>query len=112
MMPMRKSAFSRAIHDMALFHAFMSHYTTYFNVRFKTGDATESASHITMAARLVNDRLADPTQALTDETIATVACLGAYEVSLDGQVLCFKSSDTRVEHQWVKREHDSTYEWS
>lgn len=34
-----------------------------------------------MAARLINERLADSTKALSDETIATVANMAAHEAS-------------------------------
>ena len=81
MMPMRKTLFSLAVHDTAMFHSFLCHYATNFNVRFKTNDATETIYHATRAATLVNERLADPSRALTNETIATVANMAAFESS-------------------------------
>ena len=80
MMPMRKSLLARAVHDTAMFHSFLCHYATKFNVRFKTNNLSEPIYHATMAASLVNQKLRDLSQALIDETIATVANMAAYEV--------------------------------
>ncbi|KAH9212874.1 fungal-specific transcription factor domain-containing protein [Leptodontidium sp. 2 PMI_412] len=81
MMPMRKTLFSLAIHDPAMFHSFMTHYAAKFNDQSKTSSSSESLYHSTMAAKLINERLANPSVALTDETIATVANMAAYESS-------------------------------
>jgi hypothetical protein len=48
---------------------------------YKTGDTSEVMHYNATAARLVNEKLADPSQALSDEMIGTVANLAAYEVS-------------------------------
>lgn len=80
MMPMRKTLFSLAIHDRAMFHSFMTHYAAAFNVHCKDDTSTEILFHATMAANIINERLADPNLALTDETVATVANMAAYEV--------------------------------
>jgi hypothetical protein len=82
MMPMRKSLFSRAIHDTAMFHSFLCHYAAAYNARFKTGNTEESTLHMTMAAQLINERLGDSVHMLSDDTIATVANMAAYEVRL------------------------------
>ncbi|KAH7363779.1 fungal-specific transcription factor domain-containing protein [Rhexocercosporidium sp. MPI-PUGE-AT-0058] len=81
MMPMRKSLFSLSIHDPAMFHSFMTHYAAAFNVQFRNTSSNESLYHATMAAKIINQRLADPISALTDETLATVANMAAYESS-------------------------------
>ena len=81
MMPMRKGLFSLAVHDAALFHTFMSHYVASYNLRFSTGDPTESMQHRTEAIRIVNERLQHPSQAVSDGTIAAVANMAVYEVS-------------------------------
>jgi hypothetical protein len=81
MMPMRKTLFSLAIHDAAMFYSFLQHYASSYNIRFKTGDTSEVMYYNTTAARLVNENLADPSRALSDEMIGTVANLAAYEVS-------------------------------
>jgi hypothetical protein len=82
MLPMRKMLFSLAINDAAMFHSFLCHYSGSYNVHFKTGNRDEALYHASQAARIVNERLADPNQALTNETIATVANMAAFEVSL------------------------------
>ena len=38
-------------------------------------------THKFQALRLINERLSDPTQQVTDETVAAVACLANVEVS-------------------------------
>jgi hypothetical protein len=81
MMPMRRGLFSLAVHDAALFHTFMSHYVAAYNLRSSTGDPAESMQHRTEAIRIVNERLEDPQQALSDGNIAAVANLAIYEVS-------------------------------
>jgi hypothetical protein len=82
MMPMRKMLFSLAINDAAMFHSFLCHYAGSYNVHFRTGNRDEALYHASEAAKIVNERLADPNQALTNETIATVANMAAFEVSL------------------------------
>jgi hypothetical protein len=82
MMPMRKMLFSLAINDEAMFHSFLCHYAGSYNVHFRTGHRDEALYHASEAAKIVNERLADPNQALTNETIATVANMAAFEVSL------------------------------
>jgi hypothetical protein len=82
MMPMRKGLFSIAIHDAALFHTFMSHYVAAYNLRFSSGDPAESMQHRTEAIRIVNERLRDPSQALSDSNIAAVANMAVYEVTM------------------------------
>ncbi|KAN0122911.1 Fungal specific transcription factor domain containing protein [Hyaloscypha variabilis] len=81
MLPMRKMLFSLAINDAAMFHSFLCHYSGSYNVHFKTGNRDEALYHASQAARIVNERLADPNQALTNETIATVANMAAFESS-------------------------------
>jgi hypothetical protein len=82
MLPMRKMLFSLAINDTAMFHSFLCHYASSYNVHFRTGNRGEALYHASEAARIVNERLLDPSQALTNETIATVANMAAFEVSL------------------------------
>lgn len=82
MMPMRKALFALAMHDEALFHTVMPHYIARYQIRFSVGDPAESLKHRTQAIRIVNERLRDPEKALTDGTIAAVANLASYEVSL------------------------------
>jgi hypothetical protein len=81
MMPMRKGLFAIAIHDAALFHTFLAHYVASYDLRFGTGDPAESLQHRTEAMRIINERLQNPYQALTDVTIAAVANIAIYEVS-------------------------------
>ncbi|KAL2072878.1 hypothetical protein VTL71DRAFT_12221 [Oculimacula yallundae] len=81
MLPMRKTLFSLAIHDTAMFHSFTTHYATSFNVRYDNGSFTESLYHATKAVNIVNERLSDPILSLTNETIATVANMAAFESS-------------------------------
>lgn len=78
---MRKTLFSLAVHNTAMFHSSLCHYATNFNVRFKTNDASESIYHATKTVSLVNEKLADPSQALANETIATVANMATFESS-------------------------------
>ncbi|KAF4631206.1 hypothetical protein G7Y89_g6916 [Cudoniella acicularis] len=85
MMPIRKSLFCLAIHDKALFHTFLSHYAASYNARFEARDPAESVYHRTMAMKIVNERLEDPAQALSDGTIAAVANLAIYE-SANGEL--------------------------
>jgi hypothetical protein len=77
---MGKGMFSLALHETALFHTFMSHYIARSNIRFHTGDPAESMYHRTQAIRIVNEKLADPRQALSTATIAAVANMAVYEV--------------------------------
>jgi hypothetical protein len=84
MLPMRKMLFSLAINDAAMFHSFLCHYAGSYNVHFQTGNKDEAFYHASQAAKIVNQRLADPTRALTNETIATVANMAAFEVSCFG----------------------------
>jgi hypothetical protein len=81
MMPMRKTLFSLAIHDEAMFYTFLQHYAASYNIRFKTRDTSEVTYYNTTAARLVNERLSDPSLALSNEMVGTVANLASYEVS-------------------------------
>ena len=81
MMPMRKTLFSLAIHDRAMFHSFLQHYSASYNVRFNTGNTSETLFHGIMAARLIKEALADPTKALSDEMVGAVANMASYEVS-------------------------------
>ncbi|KUJ22896.1 uncharacterized protein LY89DRAFT_729003 [Mollisia scopiformis] len=81
MMPMRRTLLSLAVHDTAMFHSFLCHYATKFNVQFRTNNSTESMYHATTTASLINEKLSDSSQALTDETIGTVANMAAYESS-------------------------------
>jgi len=76
-----KQLFSFAIHDEALFHTLVSHYAASYNVRFETGDKSEMIYHGTAAAKLINERLVNPAQGLSNETITAVANLTTYEVS-------------------------------
>lgn len=85
---MRKMLFSLAINDAAMFHSFLCHYAGSYNVHFRTGNKDEALWHASEAARIVNERLVDSDQALTNETIATVANMAAFEVSLD-TISCF-----------------------
>jgi hypothetical protein len=82
MLPMRKMLFSLAINDAAMFHSFLCHYAGTYNVSFRTGNQDEALYHASQAAKIVNERLVDPAQALTNETIATVANMAAFEVSV------------------------------
>ncbi len=82
MLPMRKMLFSLAINDAAMFHSFLCHYAGTYNVNFRTGNQDEALYHAVQAAKIVNERLVEPAQALTNETIATVANMAAFEVSV------------------------------
>jgi hypothetical protein len=82
MLPMRKMLFSLAINDAAMFHSFLCHYAGTYNVNFRTGNKDEALYHASQAAKIVNERLTDPSQALKNETIATVANMAAFEVSI------------------------------
>lgn len=80
MMPMRKGLFSLAVHDAALFHTFLAHYVASYDLRYGAGDPAESLYHRMEAVRIVNERLADVSQGLSDGTIAAVANMAVYEV--------------------------------
>jgi hypothetical protein len=82
MLPMRKMLFSLAINDAAMFHSFLCHYAGTYNFNYRTGNQDEALYHAVQAAKIVNERLVDPAQALTNETIATVANMAAFEVSV------------------------------
>ena len=77
---MRKDLLSLAITDQALFHITVPHYIARFNVRFRKGDPDEILYHKSQAIKIVNERLKDPSQALNDATIATVANMATLEV--------------------------------
>lgn len=74
----------------------MTHYAAKFNDQSKTSSSSESLYHSTMAAKLINERLANPSVALTDETIATVANMAAYEVS---DFMVFECSSVDMQHK-------------
>jgi len=99
MLPMRKMLFSLAINDAAMFHSFLCHYAGTYNVNFRTGNQDEALYHAGQAAKIVNERLVDPAQALTNETIATVANMAAFEVSVSNvtaQLFPTKSQSLRM----------------
>lgn len=75
--------FGFAMHDSALFHATLWHWAAHkLNAsRRPEKDSIEVLSHKFEAIRLINERLGDSTQQLTDETVAAVACLANVEVS-------------------------------
>jgi hypothetical protein len=103
MMPMRKMLFSVAINDAAMFHSFLCHYAGSYHVHFRTGNKDEALYHASQAAKIVNERLANPNQALTDETVATVANMAAFEVSV-GTCLDFGRSLSPHSHRmgvWI-----------
>lgn len=111
MMPMRKGLFSLAVHDAALFHTFMSHYVAAYNLRFSTGDPAESMQHRTEAIRIVNERLLDPSKALNDGTIAAVANMAVYEVSVglsSGDLRAYLLTINLV-FKWLNEEYGSPF---
>ena len=95
MMPMRKCLFSLAVHDAALFHTFLSHYIAAYNSRFQIGDPAESVQHRTRAIQIINDRLKNSDQALSDGNIAAVANMAVYEVSA---YVLFRNSEALTGH--------------
>lgn len=78
---MRKGLFGLAVHDAALFHTFLAHYVASYDLRYGSGDPEESLFHRMEAIRIVNQRIADATEALSDGTIAAVANIAVYEVN-------------------------------
>ena len=93
--------FSLAINDPAMFHSFLCHYAGSYNVHFQTGNKDEALYHASEAAKIVNERLADPDQALTNETIATVANMAAFEVSLAIQTNSLSLTWVLAVLQWI-----------
>ena len=69
--------------DAALFHATLLHWAAHKLNATKNPkrDSIEIMTHKFQALRLINERLSDPMQQVSDETVAAVACLANVEVS-------------------------------
>ncbi|CZT08245.1 uncharacterized protein RCO7_14968 [Rhynchosporium graminicola] len=63
-----------------MLYPFTTHYATSFNVSFNIGSSSQSLYYTTMIVNLVNERLRDPFVPLSNETIAEVAIMAAFEV--------------------------------
>jgi hypothetical protein len=117
-MPMRNAYFALSVHDSALFYTFLSHYAASYHSHYRTGHTLESIFYRTKAIELVNERL--KTQELDEGTVAAVANMAIYDVSLccfscplfsdsgeiiGGKIELIRRSCTVV--KWRKREHES-----
>jgi hypothetical protein len=80
MMPMRHAFFALSVHDSALFYTFLSHYAASYHSHFRTGFKLENIFYRSKAIELVNERL--KTQDLDEGTVAAVANMAIYDVSL------------------------------
>lgn len=76
--------FNFAISDEALFHATMLHSAAHHSMLVGNNELAEPSQLNSEAIRILNLRLGDPSQGVSDLTIAAVACLILFEV---GRVL-------------------------
>jgi len=74
--------FNFAISDDALFHATMLHSAAHNSMLVGNSDLGDPIQLNTEAIRILNSRLGDPTRGISDLTIAAVACLILFEVSI------------------------------
>ncbi|KAM3069577.1 hypothetical protein ACMFMF_008792 [Clarireedia jacksonii] len=117
MMPMRHAFFALSIHDDALFYTYLSHYAASYHSHFRTGSSLESVFYRSRAIELVNARLM--TQDLNEGTVAAVANMAIYDVSLYYLLSFFLSMGNdekgkpeltrwnEIVIKWLKREHES-----
>jgi hypothetical protein len=88
MMPMRRAFHAHSLHDPALFHIFLSHYAaSYHNYHPHStstskakSDPDEAIYHRTMAIKIVNERIREKKDELSDGSVGAVANLAIYEV--------------------------------
>ena len=66
---------------MAFLHTCLAYFSGRYSARFGGGDPLESLQHRLEAIRILNGRMGDPVQSLTDGTFGAVAILALYEVS-------------------------------
>lgn len=71
-----------ATHDEAYFFAVVAQSAAYFSLFEKRGDPMDAITHRMKAVKLVNSRIGVPALETSDGTIATVACIANYEVSI------------------------------
>jgi len=71
--------FNHAITDLALFHATMLHAAAHHMFLSRSGDLSEQRRLKGETIELVNHRLSDPIQSVSDVTIGAVVCLVLFE---------------------------------
>ncbi|KAF8864166.1 hypothetical protein BDZ45DRAFT_721914 [Acephala macrosclerotiorum] len=74
-----------ATQDTALFHVALSHYAGDYGLAHQENDPVEALRFRMEAMKLVNERLENIGDALTDGTLGTVAALSSYEVGISIQ---------------------------
>lgn len=75
---------SCAVADAPLLHLTLSDFIARLGVHLGDDKPEKSVFHKQTTIRLLNERLGDPVNALSDATIATVSCLTNMEVRLSG----------------------------
>lgn len=82
MVSVRKSWLQTSLQDPAFFAAVASHYAGRYSLGTGQGDPTDSLLLRMEAIRIVNEKLNQPDEFVSDGTIGAVASLVTYEVSL------------------------------
>lgn len=84
--------FKNALSDPACFHStlFLSAAHRALLVGSEDFLPVECFQHKGEVIRIINERLGDPARRIIDGTIASIACLAAFEVSLDLPYLPYK----------------------
>lgn len=77
----RRLWFSSALSDPVLFQATLYSAALYSNSVWRSGDSPLAIFHRTQLLGMVNNRLRDPTQGLSDKTVAAVALIVYTEVT-------------------------------
>jgi hypothetical protein len=79
---LRTEWLSLATQDTALFHIALSHYAGNYGLAHQQNDPVEALRFRMEAMRIINERLENVNNALTDGTLGTVAALSSYEVRI------------------------------
>jgi hypothetical protein len=77
---LRKEWLQLATHDGAMFHIALSHYAGNYGLTRQENDPVEALLLRMEAITIINKRLENIDNALTDGSIGTVASLSSYEV--------------------------------
>jgi hypothetical protein len=118
-MPMRHAFLTQSLHDPALFHTFLSHYSASFHTSYSLpsnakSDPDEAIYHRTMAIKIVNERIRERKDELSDGSVGAVANLAIYEVWLFHLKACIgigfsevMRADKNIECKWNDRKYAS-----
>jgi hypothetical protein len=80
MLDYRRGWMALALQDEAFFYVALSHSAGDVDLTLRKGDPDEAVSYRVQAMRIINERLGNSQQCLSDGTISAVAAIANYEV--------------------------------